>query len=219
MGLNLVGLKTILKDGKKELIEINKVRETTQKSMRKTLRLSKQAILSIHQKKFFEAKRLVGYAKKSIAKLKIIARDYPEIIFTGMYSATLQEYCEANILLDLIQEKQFITPRKLEVPYAEYILGLADVIGEYRRLCLDALREDLVERGEGYFIKMEEIYLELLAMDEAYMLVHGLRRKCDVARKIIESTRGDITQAIRRKSLEKSLIRVEKIQKKKQTEK
>jgi translin len=213
----LSGLKTILKEGKKELIEINKIRETTQKSMRKTIRFSKQAILSIHQKKIFEAKRLVGNAKNIITRLKIIAKDYPEIIFTGMYSAALQEYCEANILLGLIQEKQFITPRKLEVPYAEYILGLADVIGEYRRLSLDALREDLVERGEEYLIKMEEIYLELLAMDEAYMLVHGLRRKCDIARKIIESTRGDITQEIRRKSLEKSLIRVEKVQKKKQT--
>jgi translin len=206
----LLGLKTILKEGKKELIEINKIRETTQKSMRKTIRLSKQAIFSIHQKKISEAKRLIGNAKKSIAKLKIIAKDYPEIIFTGMYSATLQEYCEANILLGLIQEKQFITPRELEVPYAEYILGLADVIGEYRRLSLDALREDLVEKGEEYLIKMEEIYLELIAMDEAYMLVHGLRRKCDVARKIIESTRGDITQGIRRKALEKSLLRVEK---------
>ncbi|MCW3997145.1 MAG: hypothetical protein NWF10_01075 [Candidatus Bathyarchaeota archaeon] len=211
------GLKIILKEGKKELIEINKIRESTQKSMRKTLRLSKQAILSIHQKKFFEAKRLVGNAKKIIARLKIIAKEYPEIIFTGMYSAALQEYCEANILLGLIQEKQFITPRELEVPYAEYILGLADVIGEYRRLSLDALREDLVEKGEEYLIKMEEIYLELLAMDEAYMLVHGLRRKCDVARKIIESTRGDITQEIRRKSLEKSLIRAEKVHRKKQT--
>jgi len=206
----LLGLKTILKEGKKELIEINKIRETTQKSMRKTIRLSKQAIFSIHQKKISEAKRLIGNAKKSIAKLKIIAKDYPEIIFTGMYSAALQEYCEANILLGLIQEKQFITPRELEVPYAEYILGLADVIGEYRRLSLDALREDLVEKGEEYLIKMEEIYLELIAMDEAYMLVHGLRRKCDVARKIIESTRGDITQGIRRKALEKSLLRVEK---------
>jgi translin len=213
----LSGLKIILKEGKKELIEINKIRESTQKSMRKTLRLSKQAILSIHQKKFFEAKRLVGNAKKIIARLKIIAKEYPEIIFTGMYSAALQEYCEANILLGLIQEKQFITPRELEVPYAEYILGLVDVIGEYRRLSLDALREDLVEKGEEYLIKMEEIYLELLTMDEAYMLVHGLRRKCDVARKIIESTRGDITQEIRRKSLEKSLIRAEKVHRKKQT--
>ena len=93
-------------------------------------------------------------------------------------------------------------------------MGLADVIGEYRRLALDALREDFVEKGEKYLIKMEKIYLELQAMDEAYMLVHGLRRKCDVARRIIESTRGDITQAVRQKSLENYLRKVEKSQRK-----
>jgi len=207
-------LKKILRDGKIELIETNKLRENTQKSMRKTIRFSKQAILSVHQKKFFESKKLLRKAKDNIAKLQLIAINHPEIIFTGMYSAALQEYCEANILLELIQEKKLITPEELNVPYSDYILGLADVIGEYRRLSLDALREDFVEKGEQYLTKMEEIYLELLAMDEAYMLVPGLRRKCDVARKIIEITRGDITQAVRQKSLENYLREVENGQRK-----
>jgi translin len=214
MDNNLLGLKKILKDGKKELMEINELRENAQKSMRKTLRFSKQAILSIHQKKIPESNNLVGKAKENISKLQLIAKNHPEIIYTGMYSAALQEYSEANILLGLIQEKKFITPRELNVPYSEYILGLADVIGEYRRLTLDSLREDFAEKGEKYLKKMEEIYLEILAMDEAYMLVPGLRRKCDVARKIIEITRGDVTQEVRRKSLEKCLREVEKGQKK-----
>ena len=210
----MLDLKKILRDGKKELIETNKLRENTQKSMRKTIRFSKQAILSVHQKKIFESKKLLRKAKDNIAKLQLIAINHPVIIFTGMYSAALQEYCEANILLELIQEKKLITPEELNVPYSDYILGLADVIGEYRRLSLDALREDFVDKGEQYLIKMEEIYLELLAMDEAYMLVPGLRRKCDVARKIIEITRGDITQAVRQKSLENYLREVENGQRK-----
>ena len=210
----MLDLKKILRDGKIELIETNKLRENTQKSMRKTIRFSKQAILSVHQKKIFESKKLLRKAKDNIAKLQLIAINHPEIIFTGMYSAALQEYCEANILLELIQEKKLITPEELNVPYSDYILGLADVIGEYRRLSLDALREDFVDKGEQYLIKMEEIYLELLAMDEAYMLVPGLRRKCDVARKIIEITRGDITQAVRQKSLENYLREVENGQRK-----
>jgi len=192
----------------------NKVREKTQKSMRKAQSLSKQAILRIHRKKILEAKTLIENAKEIIAELQSMSKEYPGIIFTGMFSDVLQEYSEANILLGLSQNKRFITPRELNVPYVEYILGLADVIGEYRRLSLDAIREDLVEKSEKYLSKMEEIYLELLAMDEAYMLVSGLRRKCDVARKIIEITRGDITQEVRRKSLEKYLREVEKTKKK-----
>jgi predicted translin family RNA/ssDNA-binding protein len=61
---------------------------------------------------------------------------------------------------------------------------------------------------------MDEIYVELMALDDAYMLVSGLRRKCDVARRIIEATRGDITQEVRRSALEKQLSRIEKLAKK-----
>lgn len=208
------GLKIILRDAKKELMKKNKVREKTQKSMRKAQRLSKQAILRIHRKKILEAETLIENAKEIIIELQSMSKDYPDIIFTGMFSDVLQEYSEANIFLGLSQNKRFITPRELNVPFVEYILGLVDVIGEYRRFSLDAIREDLVEKSEKYLLKMEEIYLELLAMDEAYMLVSGLRRKCDVARKIIEITRGDITQEVRRKSLEKYLREAEKTKKK-----
>ncbi len=208
------GLKAILRDAKKELIKKNKVREETQKNMRKAQRLSKQAILRIHRKKNVEAESLIKKAKEIIAELQIRSQDFPDIVFTGMFSDVLQEYSEANIFLNLIQNNRFITPNELNVPFIEYILGLADVIGEYRRLSLDVIRDNLVEKSEKYLTIMEEIYLELLAMDEAYMLVSGLRRKCDVARKIIEITRGDITQEVRRKSLEKYLRKFEKNQKK-----
>ena len=49
---------------------------------------------------------------------------------------------------------------------------------------------------------MDQMFIQLLALDEAYMLVPGLRHKSDIARRIIEATRGDVTLEIRRKSLE-----------------
>ncbi len=52
---------------------------------------------------------------------------------------------------------------------------------------------------------MDQVFIQLLALDEAYMLVPGLRHKSDSARRIIEATRGDITLEIRRKSLEDAL--------------
>jgi translin len=132
-----------------------------------------------------------------------------------MFSAALQEYTEANIFLRLIEESRFVSPKELNVPAVDYVLGLTDVIGEYRRLTLDALREGNVAKGEKCLEIMDEMYIELMAMDEAYMHVSGLRRKCDVARKIIEITRGDITQEVRRKSLEDYLRRFEQAQAKK----
>jgi translin len=214
-GENLSSLKTVLKEVKKELTQKDKVRENAQESMRKATSLSKQAILLIHQKRFEEAKKLVENAKEVVSRLQGLAKEYPEIIYSGMFSAALQEYSEANIFLRLIEESRFVSPKDINVPAVDYVLGLADVVGEYRRLALDALREGDVKKGERCLETMDEIYIELMTLDEAYMLVPGLRRKCDVARRIIETTRGDITQEVRRKSLEDYLRRFEHAQAKK----
>jgi translin len=185
------------------------VREDTHESMRKATSLSKQAILLIHQKKIDEAKQLIQSAKEKISSLKDIAKEYPEIIYGGMFSAALQEYSEANIFLVLVEESRFVTPTEINVPSVDYALGLADVIGEYRRLALDNLREGKVKKGEECLEIMDQVFIQLLALDEAYMLVPGLRHKSDIARRIIETTRGDITLEVRRKSLEDQLKRFE----------
>jgi translin len=162
-----------------------------------------------------EARKMIAKAKELISKLNNVSAAHPDVIYSGLFSAARQEYSEANIILNLIDESRFVTPKEINVPSIDYVLGLADVIGEYRRVALDALREGDTKRGEECLQTMDEIYSELMAMDEAYMMVPGLRRKCDVARKIIEITRGDITQEARRDTLEKHLKQFERQAKKK----
>jgi len=203
-------LKTILDETRKELMRKDKVRETAYRDLREATSLSKQAILLIHQKRLKEAEKFIEKAHKIITRVNDISASHPSIIYSGPYSAALQEYSESNIFLKLVQESRFITPQEIDAPSDDYVLGLADVIGECRRAVLDALREDDTKKGEKYLQTMDQIYIELMAMDESYMLVPGLRRKCDVARKLIEITRGDITQEIRRNELEKHLKQFEK---------
>jgi translin len=207
----LATLKFILKEVKGELTQKDSVRENAQQNMRKATSLSKQSILLMHQKKYEKARKSIENAKEIISKLQVSAKEYPDIIYTGMFSAALQEYAEANIFQGLIHEERFVMPNEISVSAVDYVLGLADVIGEYRRLVLDLLREGDSDRGEKCLQTMDEIYIELMAMDEAYMLVPGLRRKCDVARRIIETTRGDITQEVRRKALENYLKHFEQV--------
>ena len=210
-------LKSVLKEVKRELEEKEKIREDAHNSMRKATSLSKRAILFIHQKKTEETKKSIEQARQIISELSKAAETNPEIIHGGLFNAALQEYSEANILLGLTEKSKFVTPQKIRVPSVDYVLGLADVIGECRRLALDALREGNLEKSEEWLKTMDEIYIELMALDEAYMLVPGLRRKCDVARKVIEATRGDITQEVRRDVLEKSLKRFESLMRKRKT--
>jgi translin len=219
MGENLPTLKSILKEVKEDLTQKEAVREKSHQNMRKATSLSKQSILLMHQKKYDKARKSIENAKEIIAELQDLSKKYPEIIYSGMFNATLQEYAEANLFQSLTQKSHFVTPKEINVPAVDYVLGLADVVGEYRRLVLDVLREGDVEKGEKHLQTMDEIYIELMAMDEAYMLVPGLRRKCDIARRIIETTRGDITQETRRKALENYLKKFEQTQRKKRPRK
>ena len=55
---------------------------------------------------------------------------------------------------------------------------------------------------------MEDIFYELNLNSELQVLVPGLRRKCDIARAIIEATRGDLALEARRRSLEEEIKRL-----------
>jgi translin len=209
-----LSLKTLLGKIQNELRKREGVHEEVQKDMRRATRLSKQAILFTHQEKFKDAKKLLKEADELFAKLHGVAETYPDMIYSGLVDAAFQEYAEARTLLSLVQENHFISPEEISVPMIAYVLGLGDVIGELRRRALDSLRKEDVKTAEDCLNLMEEIYVEIMSMDEAYMLVPGLRRKSDVARHLIETTRGDITMESRRSSLEKCMENLEKLVKK-----
>lgn len=198
-----------MREIRKEMKQKKKARESVQKDIRKVTSFSKRAILLIHQKRLVEAREFLEKVKGIISKLYKCSTIHPDIIYGGLFSSALQEFSEANIFLNLVEKRSFVSPKDINVPSEDYVLGLVDVIGECRRMALDALREGNTGNGEKCLKIMDEIFIELMGLDEAYMLVPGLRRKCDNARKIIEATRGDITQEVRRNILESYLKRFE----------
>jgi len=212
--VNDMSLKSLLDRIQVELKEKEEVKEELRRDMRRATRLSKQAILFTHQERFDDAKKLLKEATELFAKLGKISENQPDLVYTGMVDAAYQEYAEAHAFLTLVRQKRFPDPRKLNVPSVPYVLGLGDVIGELRRRSLDLLRKGDVRTAEKCLEIMDHIYVEITAMDDAYLLVPGLRRKCDVARHVIEATRGDITIEARRTSLEYSIEELKSIMKK-----
>lgn len=213
--MDVVSLRSFLGEIEKELKRRDEIHGLVQGDMRKVLRLSKQAILSLHQEKSDDARKFLEEAATLFAKLKDVTKGHPDLVYTGLVDAAFEEYAEARTFLGLVEEGRFVNPKELGVPSVPYVLGLADVVGEFRRRALDSLRRGDVEAAEDCLRVMEEIYVELTAMDEAYLLVPGLRRKCDVARRVIESTRGDVTIEARRSSLERSIRGLEETLKEK----
>ncbi len=202
-------LKEILEKIQEELSGREQVREEAQRDMRKATRLSKQAIQVTHQERFDDAKAMLEEAKMLFVKLRETAKDYPYLFYSGSVGAAFEEHAEAHILLTLIQEDRFPSPKEIDVPVTPYVLSLGDVIGELRRRALNLIRKGNVEEAEKCLERMEHIYSELTALDDAYIIIKGLRRKGDVARHLIEITRGDITIEVRRSALERSISKLE----------
>ena len=116
-----------------------------------------------------------------------------------------QEMAEAANVLSLLKEGEFVSLDTHEIPSQAYLTGLADTVGELRRAMLDALREEKIQRAEQLLKFMEEILEGLQAFDFPNALIPDLRRKCDVARSLIERTRGDLTAAVGQSRLVKEL--------------
>jgi translin len=203
-------LNSILEKILGELRTKEAVQLETQRDMRKATRLSKQAIFLTHQERFEAARELLDDASTLFSRLRETTENYPDLYYKGIVSAAFEEYSEARTFLSLIEEDRFIDPSEFSVPFVPFLLGLGDVVGELRRRALDSIRREKVGAAEKALDRMEHIYSELAAMEEAFLLVSGLRRKWDVARRLIEITRGDVTIEARRSALKKTILRLEK---------
>ncbi|MEM1508068.1 MAG: hypothetical protein QXU02_04280 [Candidatus Bathyarchaeia archaeon] len=206
-----MSLKDILSKIRDDSIRKDEVRQEVQTAVRRTTRLSKQAIFLIHKGVIDGAESLLEEARLNLDKIKSISETYPELFFAGLVDSAFEEYSEAHILLKLVKDGVFVKPEEIKVSGESYVLGLADVIGELRRRSLDLIRRGDVEGAEECLTLMENIYNEIIGCDELLILVSGLRRKCDIARRVIEATRGDITAEVRRTVLNNTMKEFQKI--------
>jgi translin len=194
---------------REEMKEKSAIREELISSSRKIIFLSKQAIMAMHRSEPAEAKVKLAEAGEMLRKIEESSSSHQDLI-TGSTRTAYQEYAEAQIYLKVVEEGEFPTPKAINVPTPQYLLGLADAIGEFRRRALDSLRKRRLRQAEKCLQIMDDIYVELVSLEEAYNVVHELRRKCDIARRLIELTMGEITTEVRRSSLEKSIKLLEK---------
>jgi len=206
-----MSLKDTLEKIQEEILKKDEIRQEIQNIVRKTTRLSKQAIFLAHKDRIEDAENLLKEASGNLSKLDEISKTYPDLYYSGLVNSAFEEYAEANLFLKIISEGKFVGPREIGVPSESYVLGLADVIGELRRRSLDLIRKGNVRDAEKCLEIMETIYAEIISRDDLLILISGLRRKCDIARRIIEATRGDVTVEIRRSMLNNAMKDLQKI--------
>jgi translin len=199
----------MIKSFREELETKSTIREELFSTSRKITFLSKQSIMAIHRDEFSKAKEKLSEAGKLLQKMNELISIHQELI-TGSMRIAHQEYAEAQIFLKIVETGLFPTPHEINIPTTEYLLGLADAIGEFRRRALNSLRTNKPNIAETSLQIMENIYSELVSLEGAYRLIPELRRKCDIARRLIELTMGELATETRRRSLEKAIHLLEK---------
>lgn len=177
---------------------------------RSLIRHCSQAIRAVHRDDLDVMQEHLQEAKTLANDLKTDLAAHPDLYFTGYTQDALKEYVEAEVTCALIKNKPIVMPAELDVPHATYLKGLSEVVGELRRRTLDELRSGYSEEAERLLTNMDEIYAVLVTMDYPDAITHGLRRQTDIARSIIERTRGDITFSLRGEHLEKKIQELSK---------
>ena len=173
---------------------------------RQIIRFSANSIRATHRAEYDEARTLIAQASDLRAQLEERRNTYPEVYFGGYVEDALKEFVEAHATLAIAEGSPLPTMDELNVGPAVYMNGLAETIGELRRIVLDLLRNDDFTRCETLLGIMDEIYAALVTLDYPDGVTRGLRRTTDVMRGVLERTRGDVTVALRQRRLEAQLV-------------
>jgi len=199
-------LRDIIGEIESRLDEKDEVRELALKSSRAIARLSSAAIHGLHKGE--DSETPLREARDEAMKLRSVLEDHPDLLHSGFVENALQELCEAAIVHAIAHGKPLPGPKECAATDAAYLLGLGDVVGEIRRFALEELRRGTVAKAAEHLKTMEEIFDVLIRFDYPTALV-ALRHKQDVARSLIEKTRGEVAVATRGKALEDKLDRID----------
>lgn len=188
-----------------ELDEKDQIREVALKSSRVVVRLSGNIVRGLH--KNIERTAELEALKDEVSNLSSLVREHPELEHAGYVENAFQEYAEVNVIMSLLERADVPSPEELNVGSVPYLLALGDSVGELRRFCLDELKSGKVATANKYLEMMEDLFTALMRFDYPEAIV-PLRHKQDVARSLLEKTRGEVAVAASTRNLHERLDEV-----------
>lgn len=200
--MDLSGLAESLR---KEFDSKTAAREAGLSSSRDAIRSCGNAIRALHRYEVDKATELIQDAQDRIDQARAALKDHRDIYYAGFMHDAEKELAEARITFALVTGAAFPTYEELGVHPAAFVKGMAESIGELRRHILDLMRQGELKRCEELLAAMDDMYYLLVSMDYPDGITYGLRRLTDIARSIIERTRGDFTTSTIQNSLKTAL--------------
>jgi translin len=195
-----------LKSAETRFSELLETRDRVLKDSRDVISASSRAIIDVHTGKAKEAEKELARAK---ALLKELKRTSGGAMSRYLVSPEA-EVVEASAVISLSKGKPVPTMQELAAAPEAYLLGLLDAVGELKRLVLDSILDRKLPKARKYFQTMEELYSVCSPLAVYDHVVNGVRRKIDVARMLVEDTRGLLAEEIGREAVGASMARLEK---------
>jgi translin len=180
-------------------------RERVLKESRDVISACSRAIIDVHTGKMKEAEKERGAARALLASLKKHSGDSSRYLISPE-----AEYVEASAVIALAKGREVPSMDTLGASPEAYLLGLLDTVGELKRLVLDSILKRKLSKARKYFGVMEELYSLCSPLAVYDHVVNGARRKIDVARMLVEDTRGLLAEEMGRESVSASMARLEK---------
>lgn len=187
------------------LDDATSAREHALSCSRQAIRSCGNAIRALHRYEYETAAELLGEADEKIAAARQVLVPFPDLLHAGFIHDAEKELVEGRITYALVKGEPIPTPDDVGVDASAFLKGMAESIGELRRHILDLMRHGDLKRCEELLGSMDDMYFVLVSMDYPDGVTHGLRRLTDVARAIIERTRGDFTTSSIQSSLRDAL--------------
>jgi translin len=207
-----VDLDRLATDLHRRFDDTTAAREQALPAARRSIRASANSIRAIHRLEFDRARALIEESRTALQGGLDSVRDHPAVRFAGYLQDAQKEYAEARFTEAIIDgAPNAPTPEELGVELAPYLNGMSEAVGEARREILDHLRKGDVATGERMLAAMEEIYGLLATIDYPDAITGNLRRSTDVARSIMEKTRGDLSLSLVQRDLKDALDRHAKL--------
>ncbi len=192
-----------------DLAAQNAVRDEALQQSRLLIRSCSRAIRDGHRDEWDSAAAQLAEADEIGQNLQALLAPYPELYYAGYTQDALKELVEARVTLALLSGRDLPLLQEIDIPLNTYINGVCEAASELRRRCLDMLRRDRFEEAERLLGAMDMVYEVLMSFGYPDAITHGLRRRVDQLRGVLERTRGDLTNSLQMIRLRNSLVAVD----------
>jgi len=190
-------LESTIKKIEDLLIEKSILVDAIKRQSQLVVKQSAEVIQSIHR----NIKPDIQALKKNYNQLLDVIGPNKEMLYLPNVELGMQEFTEAMLFFNYVYGDESLTPENLRVEEVPFILGIMDFTGELKRLAVNSIRNNDLDKAMKILDEMNSLY-DLTMNFSHYIVSPDFKRKQDVLRNMLERLSGDISLI----TIEKKLI-------------